>query len=251
MATAKFDIKTEATRPLYAGVGVTDRAVEAVRGSLALGTKRINDAQQDVRELDLDTVTREAKARRARVEARITELQKSVQSVPSRIQARIQAELSERELTYGQLVDRGETLVERIRRQDSTQQAKRNAKTTSSKAKATRTQSKKAASTTRSQAKGAATSTSNTAKSRAASTAERTRFSETGTFVRSPCANRLTRSSSSSQPTSATAAGSGPGGTSATSAAYASSQRSTTSRPAWSRTGWVVSVVARCCAAWR
>ena len=28
MAKAKFDIKTEATRPLYAGVGVTDLAVE-------------------------------------------------------------------------------------------------------------------------------------------------------------------------------------------------------------------------------
>ncbi len=110
-----------ATRPLYAGVGVTDRAVEAVRGSLAQSQKRINDVQADARQIDLDTVTREAKARRAAVEARITELQKSVQSVPSRIQARITAELSERELTYGQLVDRGETLVERIRRQGSTQ----------------------------------------------------------------------------------------------------------------------------------
>ena len=170
MATAKFDIKTEATRPLYAGVGVTDRAVEAVRDSLAQGQKRINDVQQDARQIDLDTVTREAKARRAAVEARITELQKTVQSVPSRVQARIQAELSDRELTYGQLVDRGETLVERIRRQSSTQEAKRNARTTSSKAKTAGTQSKKAAKTTRSQAKGAATSTSNTAASQAAST---------------------------------------------------------------------------------
>ncbi len=170
MATAKFDIKTEATRPLYAGVGVTDRAVEAVRDSLAQGQKRINDVQQDARQIDLDTVTREAKARRAAVEARITELQKNVQSVPSRVQARIQAELSDRELTYGQLVDRGETLVERIRRQSSTQETKRNAKTTSSKAKTASTQSKKAAKTTRSQAKGAATSTANTATSQAAST---------------------------------------------------------------------------------
>lgn len=201
MATAKFDIKTEATRPLYAGVGVTDRAVEAVRGSLAQGQKRIIDVQQDARQLDLDTVTREAKARRARVEARITELQKSVQSVPSRIQARIQAELSERELTYDQLVDRGETLVERIRRQDSTQQTKRNAKSTSSKAKATRTQTKKAAATTRSQAKGAATSTSNTAKSQAASTAEAAKSAAKSTAGTAKSGAKSTRTTAKNQAT--------------------------------------------------
>ena len=198
MATAKFDI-TPATRPLYAGVGVTDRAVEAVRGSLAHSQKRINDVQQDARQIDLDTVTREAKARRAAVEARISELQKSVQSVPSRIQARINAELTERELTYGQLVDRGETLVERIRRQSSTQATKRNAKTTSSKAKTTRTQGKKAAGTTRSQAKGAATSTANTAKNQAASTAEAAKGAAKSTASTAKSGAKATRTSAKNQ----------------------------------------------------
>ena len=55
MATAKFDIKTEATRPLYAGVGVTDRAVEAVRGSLAQGQKRINDVAAGRRDSSTST----------------------------------------------------------------------------------------------------------------------------------------------------------------------------------------------------
>lgn len=180
MATAKFDIKTEATRPLYAYVGVTDRAVEAVRGSLAIGQKRLADVQEDARQIDLDpqalraqatslvnervdSLTTEAKNRRAAVEARITELQKTAQSVP----ARVQAVLAERELTYGQLVNRGETLVERIRNQRSTKETTRNAKTTSSKAKSTATQAEKAAETTASSAKGAAKSATTTAKKQA------------------------------------------------------------------------------------
>jgi heparin binding hemagglutinin HbhA len=170
VANAKFDIRTEATRPLYASVGVTDRAVEAVRGSLATGQKRIAEVQQDARQIELrpkalrtqaaslfsdgvDTVTKEAKARRAAVEARITEMQQAAQAV-----------LEERELTYSQLVNRGETLVQRVRRQSSTQEAKRNAKTTSAKAKSTGTQAQKGAKTTSSSAKSAAKSATSTAK---------------------------------------------------------------------------------------
>ena len=43
MAKAKFDIKTEATRPIYAYVGVTDRAVEAVRESVSDVQNRVSD----------------------------------------------------------------------------------------------------------------------------------------------------------------------------------------------------------------
>ena len=41
MANAKFDIKTEATRRLYAGVGVADLAVEAVKEYVAEAQKRL------------------------------------------------------------------------------------------------------------------------------------------------------------------------------------------------------------------
>lgn len=197
MANAKIDLKTP--RPLYAGVGVTDRAVEALRGSFAHGQKRIDELQADARSLDLDTVTREAKARRTAVENRIVELRKDVQSVPTRIQARIQATLADRELTYGQLVDRGETLVERIRNQRSTQDAKRSAKTTKSKAKTTRTQSEKAADTTASQAKGAATSTKNTAKSAAKKTADSAKSGAKST--RTTAKSQSTRPKSSAKAT--------------------------------------------------
>jgi hypothetical protein len=188
VANAKFDIKTEATRPLYASVGVTDRAVEAVRGSLASGQKRIAEAQSDVRQIDLDpkalrtqavsfvnggvdTVAKEARARRAAVEARIIALQESAQAV-----------LAERELTYTQLVSRGETLVQRIRRQSSTQQAKQNAKTTSSKAKATTTQAQKGAKATQSSAKSAAKSAGSTARKQ--STRPKSSAKATGTAAR-------------------------------------------------------------------
>ncbi len=46
---------------------------------------------------------------------------------------------------YGDLVKRGETLVGRIRRQESTKATTRSAKTTSAKAKTTTTQAKKTA----------------------------------------------------------------------------------------------------------
>ena len=53
MAKTKFDIKTEATRPLYAGVGVTDLAVEFVRGYVTDVQHRVADVQKNVTELDL------------------------------------------------------------------------------------------------------------------------------------------------------------------------------------------------------
>ncbi len=48
MAKAKFDIKTEATRPLYAGVGVTDLAVSLVREYVADVQKLVAGVQKDV-----------------------------------------------------------------------------------------------------------------------------------------------------------------------------------------------------------
>ena len=46
MATAKFDIKTEALKPVLAGVGVTDLAVEVVRDAVADVQKRVTAAQK-------------------------------------------------------------------------------------------------------------------------------------------------------------------------------------------------------------
>lgn len=171
MAQAKFDIKTEATRPLYAGVGVTDAAVALVRDYVADVQKRFAGVQKDVQTrvtgLDLqpkalrdqavtvvgarvDALSQEAKARRTAIEARVAELQADALKLPTRVNE-----------TYADLAKRGETLVVRIRKQESTQQAKASAGTTQVKAKTTKTQATKATKTT---AKKTAKKASSTAK---------------------------------------------------------------------------------------
>jgi chromosome segregation ATPase len=156
MAKAKFDIKTEATRPLYAYVGVTDRAVEVVRESVADFQKRIADIDFEPKALR-DRAT-------ALVAARVEALSEEAQERRAAIELRV-ANLQER---YDELVNRGETLVERIRKQESSQAAAKSAKTSTAKAKTTRTQATKATRTTATKAKSAAKSTSATAKSQAA-----------------------------------------------------------------------------------
>jgi heparin binding hemagglutinin HbhA len=171
MAQAKFDIKTEATRPLYAGVGVTDVAVALVREYVADVQKRFADVQKDVQSrvtgIDLqpralrdqavtvvgarvDALSQDAKARRTAIEARVAELQADALKLPVLVNA-----------TYADLAKRGETLVERIRKQESTQQATASAATTQAKAKTTKTQATKATKTT---AKKTAKKASTTAK---------------------------------------------------------------------------------------
>lgn len=174
MAKAKFDIKTEATRPIYAYVGVTDLAVETVRDSVS----RVTDIDLQPKALRQQAVTlvsnrvealaNTAQARRAAIEVRVSELQDRAKD------------------TYSDLVVRGEALVERIRKQESTQAAVKSGKTTSAKAKTTRTQATKGASATaktaKSTAKRAAKTTSNTAK--AQSTRPKSSAKATGTTAK-------------------------------------------------------------------
>jgi chromosome segregation ATPase len=175
MAKAKFDIKTEATRPFYAYVGATDRAVEAFRESVADFQKRIADFDFEPQALR----DRAAKLVAARVEA----LSEEAQDRRAAIEARV-AELQER---YDELVTRGETLVERIRKQESSQAAAKAAGTASAKAKTTSTQAGKASKTTAAKAKSAAKSTSSTAKSEAAR--PKSSAKATGTAARKAAAN--------------------------------------------------------------
>jgi membrane protein involved in colicin uptake len=103
--------------------------------------------------------------------ARIDALGKEAQGLPVRLQKLVDVQVATAESTYDELVKRGETLVDRIRRQPSTTAATESAKTTKAKAKTTRTQATKAAKT----AKKSATSTSKkAAKSPARSSAKAT-----------------------------------------------------------------------------
>jgi hypothetical protein len=168
-----FDIPVEATRPLYAGVGATDAVVGFVRNAVADLQKTLADVQKDVQtrittfELEpkalrdqavgvvitqIDALSKDAKARREAVEARVAELQ------------------AEANTAYADLAKRGEVLIGRIRAQESTKATAAAAKTTTAKAKTTKTQATKAASKTTTTAKKA---TKSTAK-KATSTAKKT-----------------------------------------------------------------------------
>ena len=158
MAKAKFDIKTEYTRSLYAYVGVADLAVEAVRDYFAKAVDVQKEVATKVADLDykpaalreqavtvvnarVDALSAEAKARRAKIEARVAELQTQLQAEAKSLPAKLND-------TYADLAERGERLVGRIRRQESTKATVKSAKTTVTKAKTTKTQATKAAEST-------------------------------------------------------------------------------------------------------
>lgn len=190
MAKAKFDIKTEATRQFYAGVGVTDLAVEAVREYVTDLQKKLADVQKSINKLEFqpqalrEQALKDAKVRRDALEARIAELQADAKAYPAKVQALVNENVSAAGDAYGDLVKRGETLVGRIRRQQSTQATKSSAKTTSAKAKTTKTQASKGT-------KSTAKKTTSTAKSTAAkkSTAPKSSAKATTTAAQKTASN--------------------------------------------------------------
>jgi hypothetical protein len=168
MAKAKFDIKTvqteaqkSAQRAFHAGVGVTDLAVEVVRDYTAGAQKRIASLQKSVSTIEPKALrtqaAKDAKARRAAIEKLVAQLQAQLQAeavaVPAKVQKAIDINVEAATDTYGDLVKRGESLVTRIRRQQSTQDTVAAAETTVTKAKTTRTQATKAAKKTTTAAK--------------------------------------------------------------------------------------------------
>jgi hypothetical protein len=171
---AKFDTKfdiTSATKPLYAGIGATDLAVERVRGFVTETQKRtqqrVAEAQKNVRKVELepkalrdqaatrvDALAKDAKARRAAIEKRVAEAQADALATVGG--------------TYDVLVTRGVTLVTRIRGQEATQATTAAAKTAATKAKSTKTQATKATKSTASTAKKSAGATKQTAAKKSA-----------------------------------------------------------------------------------
>jgi siderophore synthetase component len=186
MARNTFDLPTQipeaAARPLYAGVGVTDRVVEVVRDYVADMQKRVTEAQQSVADFEVESLTRnlgkDAQARRATLERLVGELQAEALALPARLQKLVDEQVATAGDTYEGLVKRGESLVGRIRRQQSTQEAVSSAKTTTAKAKTTRTQARKTAATAR---KSAGRTTAQAKKSPARSSAKATRTSASKT----------------------------------------------------------------------
>jgi hypothetical protein len=196
MAKARFDIPTQlpeaVARPVYAGVGATDRVVAVLREAVADVQKRAVAVQQDVQKtvagLDyqpqalreqatravtsgVHTVSKDAQARRRAVEHQLSELRADARSFPVRLQKLVDDQVTQAVESYDELVKHGETLVGRIRGQQSTREAAASAKTTTAKAKTTRTQATKAAK------KSASTAKKTARKSPAGSSAKATRTS--------------------------------------------------------------------------
>jgi heparin binding hemagglutinin HbhA len=186
MARNTFDLPTQipeaAARPLYAGVGVTDRVVEVLRDYVADMQKRVTDAQQSVADFEVESLTRtlgkDAQARRATLEKLVGDVQAEALALPARLQKLVDEQVATAGDTYESLVKRGEGLVGRIRRQQSTREAVSSAKTTTAKARTTGTQARKAASTAR---KSAGRTTAQAKKSPARSSAKATRTSASKT----------------------------------------------------------------------
>lgn len=171
---AKLDIPTQlperVTRPLYAGVGATDRVVEVVRAAAADLQARAVAIQKQVSDLEYQPQALRRQAAQA-VTARVDALQSDAKDLPVRLQKLVDDQVATAGVTFDDLVKRGETLVGRIRRQPSTAATTSSAKTTTAKAKTTRTQASKTASTAK---KSASRTTKKAAKSPARSSAKAT-----------------------------------------------------------------------------
>ena len=156
MAKAKFDIKTLelppiAAKPLYAGVGVTDLAVELVRDYVADVQEKFVGYQKDVQKIDVEPKALRDQAVSV-VNDNVTTLTDTVTD------------------TYGDRAKRGEALVTRIRKQEATKATRSSAKTTTAKAKTTKTQGAKATRTTAKKATTTAKKSSGPARSCATAT---------------------------------------------------------------------------------
>jgi hypothetical protein len=174
---ARSTTNSTLTRPIYATLGATDRAVEAVRDS-------VSDFQSRLTEID----------------PRPQALRERAVEIPSKVQTF----LEEYDVAYDQLVDRGDALVRRIRRQKSTQDTVKSARTASSKAKTTATQATKAGKSTAKSAQGAAKSTSRTAKDAASSTAKSAKSGAKGTSTTARRQSKAPQGSAKATSTSAT-----------------------------------------------
>jgi hypothetical protein len=166
MAKAKFDIKSielpaAAAKPLYAGVGATDLAVEYVREYVADVQKKVTKVQKDVQtrftkvQKDVKGFEFEPKAVREQtvtvVNGRVSELRSDAKVRVEKVQALVNENVATVTDTYGDLAKRGEQLVARIRKAEAAAQPKPAAKkapakkSTAKKSTAKKTTAKKTA----------------------------------------------------------------------------------------------------------
>jgi hypothetical protein len=156
------------SKPVYAVAGAGDLAVEKLRGLSAwlsaLSTVRVEpkDVQEQVGTLQKDTQARLA-ALQEDARARLGFVQEAVRDLPDQAQSMVALVVSRANNVYGDLAERGEIVVGRIRGQQATGELEDQAQATIERAKVTRTTATKSAAATKRSAKGTVTSATKTA----------------------------------------------------------------------------------------
>lgn len=175
-------IKIDATRPFYAVVGAGDLAVEYARSyatdvqtrfaKAELEPKALRDQARSLVVTRVDVLTKDAKVAQAKLEARVADLQSDAKALRPMVESFTTETVAELNEAYTDLAARGLDLVNRLRKQQATQDAKAAGKTTVAKARTAKTQTVKSAARTTSAAKTSAKATGTSAKKTAAATTD-------------------------------------------------------------------------------
>ncbi|TYL44979.1 hypothetical protein FXB39_20625 [Nocardioides sp. BGMRC 2183] len=130
----KIDIPTRATKPVYASIGATDLAVEAVKGYVASVQDKVQTTvlttvagvQKSVKGFELPEpkdlqgkATASLADSRSKVEARISDLQADAIAFPGKVQTSVKSRYDDNvavaTATYADLAKRGEAVVVKLR----------------------------------------------------------------------------------------------------------------------------------------
>ncbi len=118
-----------AAKPLYAGVGATDLAVEKVKDYVTeVQTKvnsRVADVQKSVKEFEVpqpkslqDKAVAQFNDNRAKFEAKLVELQADAKALPKKVQGKYDENVATVTKQYADLAKRGESVVVKLRKGD-------------------------------------------------------------------------------------------------------------------------------------
>ncbi|WP_183094035.1 hypothetical protein [Nocardioides stalactiti] len=119
------EVPEAAQKPLYAGVGATDLAVETVRGYVTEVQTHLNarvaDVQKSVKEFEApkpkslqDKAVAQLNDTRAKFEAKLAELQADAKALPKKLQGRYDDNVAAATKQYADLAKRGETVVTKL-----------------------------------------------------------------------------------------------------------------------------------------
>jgi hypothetical protein len=142
-------------RPVYAGVGATDLAVEIVRGYVtdvqAKVNARVADVQKSVKGFEVpqpkslqDKAVAQLTDTRTKFEAKLAELQADAKAFPAKAQTKLDENVATLTKQYADLAKRGESVVIKIRKGDEVKAPAKTPGSVAKKAPAKKTPAKKA-----------------------------------------------------------------------------------------------------------